>query len=147
MHILFLPIYLGETLFPLLDISVENFFPRWGGGGGCTCPQCTCTQCTPPPPAYAPGIPEGSETAFLYVYLPLISGHLKKTFVIFFFHAPVEIKYDTRSHSKRQHLLCFILEYHLPRKIVSVFKSTESREPHNASNFSHMHFDFHQVHI
>ena len=29
----FLPTYLGGT-FSLLDISEQNFFPRWGGGGG-----------------------------------------------------------------------------------------------------------------
>ena len=39
-----MPTYLGGTFYLLLDISEGNFFPRWGGGG-----VCTCTQCTPPP--------------------------------------------------------------------------------------------------
>ena len=30
----FLPIHLGITFSPLLDISERNFFPWWGGGGG-----------------------------------------------------------------------------------------------------------------
>ena len=50
MRILLLPIYLGGTFSPLLDISERNYLRRWEGGGGARAPS------APPFPAYAPAL-------------------------------------------------------------------------------------------